>query len=910
MTSPMREQLLSAEEGRTYEETERELLVDEILLPKGSPEECHDERSNSLCTWRPCLFGFARCYRFRNSHNTVGTVLLSLGLVCLILAACLCPLADFVVSTSVDEAVVTDSHHADSYKTWESNTRKNSQPVDFDVHIFDIANVDDMLYHGAKPALVEKGPYSYKELFEKFDVKFMNGGKKVSFYQNWYYVFNEKKSGPGLNPSDRVRTPNLVASGLKAMLEAAARDPSGVLAAPERLRGYQQILRHPLVASAVSLGAQDHEDWRGLLKMILCTGDEASPITTLPMNDVYWGFFGDPVLEALGDLLADSDEDIPWSTYVPGVSSNYSSRAEVVRRSNRHLYRTGKSNVNQVDQVIRYANMSEQYLCAAVGAPGATWDDEAGLPPACKAFNHEWTEEEAAVYGWTKVWGSDDANRIYGTDASQYTPGKYERDSLPTYISDIYRSTVLGFVKEYTWKGIRLRRYGLRASDLYTSNCKSTTGGIDDANHCNPANADFYSFSTWGVLNFTTVGGGVPLFASKPHFLTGDPWLVSHVSGLEPNGAVHETYLDIEPVTGYTFRAAKRLQLGAIIDDWNMPSLPLDGYFGLNETVVQEYKKEAVKAIVHLAEEELVHKLEDRLNETVDEWCQHSTEHREAHCAAVIDDVERAVDARCQSEHGCPVVAELRQAVNATEHYVQEIKDFCHTRLGRPTCAKAADEIQQAITSFCNASSIASEACHLVQVVANDVEQFWDTLETFCHHGLCRTRALQNAIATDESCQSSKEFCDTITRQPQPPAAPTPEVLLQASRWAASRSNRPEYRAPAHALHQAILGSIANSFNFTGERARQYDACLKEPSNFTIPESTYYVPVAWVDEHFDLQEKDVNAFKDSVQGTLTLAQVAAFWLYVLAAGFATSGLVWFASVKYWVWATPAAQKAA
>jgi hypothetical protein len=47
---------------------------------------------------------------------------------------------------------------------------------------------------------------------------------------------------------------------------------------------------------------------------------------------------------------------------------------------------------------------------------------------------------------------------------------------------------------------------------------------------------------------------GVPSFASQPHFLHGDDILVSSVEGLNPEEAVHQTWLDIDAYTGLTAR--------------------------------------------------------------------------------------------------------------------------------------------------------------------------------------------------------------------------------------------------------------------------------------------------------------------------------------------------------------------
>lgn len=62
----------------------------------------------------------------------------------------------------------------------------------------------------------------------------------------------------------------------------------------------------------------------------------------------------------------------------------------------------------------------------------------------------------------------------------------------------------------------------------------------------NPAQAQYFQFGPKGVEN-VTLAAGIPCFVSQPHFLEGDPKLVSDVQGLSPNPLIHKTYLDIEP---------------------------------------------------------------------------------------------------------------------------------------------------------------------------------------------------------------------------------------------------------------------------------------------------------------------------------------------------------------------------
>lgn len=177
--------------------------------------------------------------------------------------------------------------------------------------------------------------------------------------------------------------------------------------------------------------------------------------------------------------------------------------------------------------------------------------------------------------------------------------------------------------------------------------------------------------------------------------------------------------------------------------------------------------------------------------------------------------------------------------------------------------------------------------------------QFWVALQSFCHTGICRTYGLSE-LAQDSMCGDYPALCDAMWTA-HAGAVPT-ELVVQATSWAASRAQQKEFRKPVRALQGVLLRSIADRFNFTGDRAAEYEACLAEPSNFTIPASNYYVPIAWVDEHFDVQDDDVDSFKSSIGMTLTLSQQIAFWLYIAAAAFILCGAAWFASARFWLWA--------
>uniref|UniRef100_A0A8C1SZ46 Platelet glycoprotein 4 n=1 Tax=Cyprinus carpio TaxID=7962 RepID=A0A8C1SZ46_CYPCA len=69
--------------------------------------------------------------------------------------------------------------------------------------------------------------------------------------------------------------------------------------------------------------------------------------------------------------------------------------------------------------------------------------------------------------------------------------------------------------------------------------------------------------TTAGLLDLTACRG-TPVFLSLPHFLYGSNDLHQGVIGLNPNFDEHSIFLDVEPITGFTLRFAKRLQVNML----------------------------------------------------------------------------------------------------------------------------------------------------------------------------------------------------------------------------------------------------------------------------------------------------------------------------------------------------------
>ena len=55
--------------------------------------------------------------------------------------------------------------------------------------------------------------------------------------------------------------------------------------------------------------------------------------------------------------------------------------------------------------------------------------------------------------------------------------------------------------------------------------------------------------------------GGAPIIMSAPHFYNGATELANAVDGMNPNKDLHDTILDLEPITGIALNAHKRIQV-------------------------------------------------------------------------------------------------------------------------------------------------------------------------------------------------------------------------------------------------------------------------------------------------------------------------------------------------------------
>ena len=148
---------------------------------------------------------------------------------------------------------------------------------------------------------------------------------------------------------------------------------------------------------------------------------------------------------------------------------------------------------------------------------------------------------------------------INGTDAASFPPFVEKSRTWRFFSSDICRSIYAVFGSEIDLKGIPVYRFVLPANAFASplqnpdNHCFCTEKVI--SNNC----------TSYGVLDIGKCKEGKPVYISLPHFLHASPDVSEPIEGLHPNEDEHRTYLDVEPITGFTLQFAKRLQVNILV---------------------------------------------------------------------------------------------------------------------------------------------------------------------------------------------------------------------------------------------------------------------------------------------------------------------------------------------------------
>uniref|UniRef100_T1KWW1 Uncharacterized protein n=1 Tax=Tetranychus urticae TaxID=32264 RepID=T1KWW1_TETUR len=192
-------------------------------------------------------------------------------------------------------------------------------------------------------------------------------------------------------------------------------------------------------------------------------------------------------------------------------------------------------------------------------------------------------------------------NNIVGTDATGFAPGIKKNSKLEIFTTDLCRSFPLERLSESEVKGISTHRYVIPAQAFYgpdknpENKCFCIAPDKKDCNHN-------------GLLDISSCRQFAPLVASSPMFFQADDDLFTAIDGLhERKSELHQTYLDIEPITGKVLSAYKRLQISAHLkQDYcpvptkanvYLPLLWVEEGFSIDDELADEFKSKVTAKI-------------------------------------------------------------------------------------------------------------------------------------------------------------------------------------------------------------------------------------------------------------------------------------------------------------------------
>lgn len=171
-----------------------------------------------------------------------------------------------------------------------------------------------------------------------------------------------------------------------------------------------------------------------------------------------------------------------------------------------------------------------------------------------------WRGEEHINFWKPDMWGGDTCNMINGTSGNQFPLPITKSTLLKLYTAELCRSIYAEYQREVSHGPLTLYRYVL-PNRLLANTPENECYCTDDFT-CRAS-----------MINVSPCRKGAPVVVSTPHFYQGDAEDAVQVIGLNPRAKEHETYLDIEPNTGVTFRAAKRIQINMPLHRYgNLPA--------------------------------------------------------------------------------------------------------------------------------------------------------------------------------------------------------------------------------------------------------------------------------------------------------------------------------------------------
>lgn len=447
-----------------------------------------------------------------------------------------------------------------SYPLW----RDLDLPIYQKFYFFNVTNPREVEVDGATPNLVEVGPFVYRINISKSSLSFRDNQTKLTFRETKRYYFDR----------------NLSVSDLDVQLTT---------------------LNVPLAVAYDTIDLASLNFFvRQAVKKLLAS--QSFFITATPDELLFKGKFN--LISCIGHIIDPRKNPDCTFAYLAGQNNSNDGLWEV---------NTGVVNIRDVNSVISLNGSSRLAFwdgdqCNRIdgtsnGELFPPLDTVNGSRKAlqffrsdfCRVFNLTLDEEGiAGDVGSLAVDRFRPAPMLFANATENPNNWCYKPNSKPkaapakgVHVLDLYRHLKeKGF--DLSFLGEEIRQ--LNDSKNLTEDGKLLKKGVTA-----------FKERPSGVFDLSTCHDGLPIFVSYPHFLDADPVYLNAVHGLKPNLTVHETYIDLEPVTGTPVDFLARIQVNIDVNTAQLAAVgsPLKMKSIMMPTLWQEFSIHITKKMAH-----------------------------------------------------------------------------------------------------------------------------------------------------------------------------------------------------------------------------------------------------------------------------------------------------------------------
>ncbi|KRF84431.1 sensory neuron membrane protein 2 isoform X4 [Drosophila virilis] len=463
-----------------------------------------------------------------------------------------------------------------------------------------------MIQNGAIPIVEEIGPYVYRQYRQKKVKHFSRDGSKITYVQNVHFDFDEDASAP-YTQSDRIVALNM---HMNAFLQVFEREITDILQGfANRLnsrlnrtpgvrvlkRLMERIRGKPPFSWVNGILVSLIEDVKSVLQ--ISENDPGLALLLVHLNANLKAVFNDPrsmfVHTSVREYLFDG---VRFCINPQGIAKAICNQ----------IKESGSKTIREQSD----GSLAFSFFGHKNGSGHEVYEVHTGKGDATKVLEIQKLDDSHNLQVWLN--GSTEGetsvcNQINGTDASSYPPFRQRGDSMYIFSADICRSVQLFYQSDIQYQGIPGFRYSIGENfinDIGPEHDNECFCVDKLANVIKRKNGCLYA----GALDLTTCLDA-PVILTLPHMLGASNEYRKMIRGLKPDAKKHQTFVDVQTLTGTPLQGGKRVQFNMFLKSINrititenlttvlMPAIWVEEGIQLNGEMVNFFKKKLINTL-------------------------------------------------------------------------------------------------------------------------------------------------------------------------------------------------------------------------------------------------------------------------------------------------------------------------